>query len=98
MVLLEHIESSDDITDAVSESSPRDVLRPERYWLVGLSWRLSDPTSILSGLCGSDLVRNGFGRTDGLGLVDGLCPILCSTSRLKLEAFLMLLVNSSDEE
>lgn len=54
--------------------------------------------SILSGLWGSDLVRRGLGLTEGLGRVEGLWPILCSTSRLRAGPFFGPLLNSSDEE
>lgn len=54
--------------------------------------------SILSEHCGSDLVvRRGLGLTEGLSLVQGLWPILCSTV-LMPGGFLEPLPDSSDDD
>lgn len=65
---------------------------------MGLNWRLREVMSILSGHCGSDLVaRRGLGLTEGLSLVEGLWPILCSTV-LMPGGFLEPLPDSSDDD
>ena len=100
----EQTESSDDTTEAVSESSPpRDEALCERSCPVGLSWRRSELMSILSGLWGSDLAaRSGLGLTEGLvDLAEGLGPMRCSTSWPLKPTRLFLLgprLDSSEED